>query len=523
MKRMLFIFIAALLLGVSCKKDAPNIDPEVHFVRPLSTDSLYKGTLIEIELSASDEDGDIEKLVLTADGLELAVLTDKPYTYSWDAREWGGGTVALKARAVDNDGGEAQSTRSFYLIGNKAPIPDFIFAPDPGIIHENITFDASLSSDPEDSLSNLQFRWDFDGDSLFETPWDANVQASHTFTQVGVFSVGLEVKDSEGLTASVFKSVVVNGPMLLPPVAMFSLLPDSGTLQTIFSVDAAASFDPDGPDLLMTYRWDWNGDGTFDTPYLSDSTATQIYTDTGSYHIILEVKDADGLTDTISQRVLVYNPFPGYAPCPGIPTVSYAGQTYNTLKIGSRCWLKENLNVGTMVPSSSGQQQNTTIEKFCFNNNPVNCQVYGGLYQWDEAMAWGSPGQDICPLGWHVATDADYKHLEGMADTQYDTLSGIWDSTGFRGVDAGKILKSTSGWSQGGNGTNQLFFNALPGGGTYGSGATSVGQGANAMFWTSQSENTGAAMARFLDAPEDAVYRGAFQKVNAFSVRCVKD
>lgn len=38
----------------------------------------------------------------------------------------------------------------------------------------------------------------------------------------------------------------------------------------------------------------------------------------------------------------------GGAPCPGIPTVTYEGKTYNTVLIGSQCWLKENLDVGVM-------------------------------------------------------------------------------------------------------------------------------------------------------------------------------
>ena len=39
----------------------------------------------------------------------------------------------------------------------------------------------------------------------------------------------------------------------------------------------------------------------------------------------------------------------GGSPCPGIPTVTYAGKTYNTVLIGNQCWLKENLDVGMRV------------------------------------------------------------------------------------------------------------------------------------------------------------------------------
>ena len=98
-----------------------------------------------------------------------------------------------------------------------------------------------------------------------------------------------------------------------------------------------------------------------------------------------------------------------WQPCPGIPTVTYAGKTYNTVQIGSQCWLKENLDVGTMINStSSGYQQtnNSIIEKYCYDNNPANCETYGGLYEWPEAMQYSTtPGtKGICP-DWLAYTD----------------------------------------------------------------------------------------------------------------------
>lgn len=55
-------------------------------------------------------------------------------------------------------------------------------------------------------------------------------------------------------------------------------------------------------------------------------------------------------------------------PCPGVPTVSYEGQTYNTVKIGTQCWFKENLNVGTGIHITVVSSDNGLIEKHCYNN-----------------------------------------------------------------------------------------------------------------------------------------------------------
>ena len=68
-------------------------------------------------------------------------------------------------------------------------------------------------------------------------------------------------------------------------------------------------------------------------------------------------------------------------PCPGIPTVTYSNKTYNTVQIGSQCWLKENLDVGTRINGSLQQTNNSVIEKYCYNDDPNNCTTYGGLYR----------------------------------------------------------------------------------------------------------------------------------------------
>jgi uncharacterized protein (TIGR02145 family) len=101
-------------------------------------------------------------------------------------------------------------------------------------------------------------------------------------------------------------------------------------------------------------------------------------------------------------------------PCPGILSVNYGGYLYHTVQIGSQCWLSENLNIGSMVKSGSDQLNNNTVEKYCYNDQAVNCQKYGALYRWSEAMQYdtteGSRG--ICPAGWHLPTLADITKLE---------------------------------------------------------------------------------------------------------------
>jgi len=81
--------------------------------------------------------------------------------------------------------------------------------------------------------------------------------------------------------------------------------------------------------------------------------------------------------------------------------------------IGTRCWLKENLNAGLMIDSSQSMQDNGYFEKYCYHNNVDSCAKYGGLYQWDEIMQYTTQQgvQGICPPGWHVPTDAEWTSL----------------------------------------------------------------------------------------------------------------
>ncbi len=97
----------------------------------------------------------------------------------------------------------------------------------------------------------------------------------------------------------------------------------------------------------------------------------------------------------------------------------YGGQTYATVLIGTQCWMAENLNIGGMISGSVEQVNNGTIEKYCYNNFPSMCGYLGGLYKYNEAMNYNSSErQGICPDGWHIPSDEDWKYLEGNLDSR---------------------------------------------------------------------------------------------------------
>jgi len=191
------------------------------------------------------------------------------------------------------------------------------------------------------------------------------------------------------------------------------------------------------------------------------------------------------------------------------------GKVYNTEAIGNQCWLTENLNVGTMINGINNQTDNGIIEKYCYQDNPTNCDNYGGLYLWDEMTQYVSDTatKGICPDGWFIPSDEDWKILEGNADSQYGVGDPVWDGIGWRGFDAGDNLKQ--GGSTGfecllvGNRNNDGTFSNL---------------NFYANLWSStQSDATNKWYRSVASIIAQNVYRTTFDKTYGFSVRCLKN
>jgi uncharacterized protein (TIGR02145 family) len=156
-----------------------------------------------------------------------------------------------------------------------------------------------------------------------------------------------------------------------------------------------------------------------------------------------------------------------------------------------------------------------TTGAFCWYNNnaATNKNRYGALYNW-YAVNTGK----LCPAGWHVPTDVDWKILEmalGMTQAQADGIFGC-------GTDQGTKMKTTNGWNSNGNGTNSSGFSGLPGGNRDGRGSFN-GAGNYGCWWSSKEAQTFSAWYRFLDYGRFSVFRSEIQKDFGLSIRCVRD
>jgi len=208
----------------------------------------------------------------------------------------------------------------------------------------------------------------------------------------------------------------------------------------------------------------------------------------------------------------------GQGACNNQTSITHQGYEYEIVEIGDQCWFSENCRYLPEVSPSSASStttpyyyvygyEGTDLEAAKAN---TNYDTFGVLYNLPAVMAEG-----ICPSGWHVPLDEEWPTMEfsiGMSES--DALS-----TGDRGRDELNTMKSTSGWDDGGNGSNSSGFNGLPGGWRAFSGFEYNGR--NGGWWSSS--ESGSSGQRLLSYDVDVVYRNYANPYYGFSARCVQD
>jgi uncharacterized protein (TIGR02145 family) len=206
------------------------------------------------------------------------------------------------------------------------------------------------------------------------------------------------------------------------------------------------------------------------------------------------------------------------------------GRTYKYLKFDGKDTsgknatiyaMVENLNVGEMVRGFKDQKDDSKIERYCYDNDTLNCHYYGGLYQWAEMMnlpfecnskscadSIKPNHQGICPDDWRLLTYNDFYIIvnsngnqDGVKGTRSTFGFGGSNDTGYSLVGAG-LRKDNGQFSQ----LNDITLWYYP--------AELVDNG-NVYPKSGSTTYSGTAL-----YPEN---HGNYTKLAGFSVRCAKD
>jgi uncharacterized protein (TIGR02145 family)/prepilin-type N-terminal cleavage/methylation domain-containing protein len=219
--------------------------------------------------------------------------------------------------------------------------------------------------------------------------------------------------------------------------------------------------------------------------------------------------------------------------CGGI-TTDYEGNLYPTVQIGTQCWMGANLKTkykpdGTLMTNSIAGNVVTHSERSCPGvsggttpGTEADCATDGALYEWAAAMNGTTTegAQGICPTGWHVPSDAEWKTTEmtlGMSQAEADGTN--WRGTHSEGNQLKLAANCTGGTSCGTSGFNGV----LTAGYRKPDGATFNGQPNNAYIWSSSLVAGVVAWNRSLSSGYATVYRTTLDRTYGFSVRCLKN
>ena len=178
--------------------------------------------------------------------------------------------------------------------------------------------------------------------------------------------------------------------------------------------------------------------------------------------------------------------------------------------------MAENLNIGEMVAGDKDQADDSKVERYCYDNDTINCDRYGGLYQWAEMMKLPSEcntkscadsikpnHQGICPDDWRLLTYDDFVVILN-SNGNNDGIKGVRSTFGFGGYN-------TTGYSLVGAGYNWNY------------GFKNIGE---AVYWFYPEEDADSPATKASDSftgqSLNSFAKYSTKKINGFSVRCVK-
>lgn len=192
------------------------------------------------------------------------------------------------------------------------------------------------------------------------------------------------------------------------PEISLEIFPFAGDTSTAFHFDLSQT--KDNEDLIenLLSRFDWNSDGIWDTGFDKLKPVIKLFSEKGMHYITAEVRDVGGLSSIQMDSLYIFTD-----PTFGEMLDSRDGQKYKTVFLGNRWWMAEHLRYGTQILSGTMPKDDGIVEFYLLNDKYENLARYGGLYAWDEAMAYsnqeGSVG--ICPQGWHIPSDEEWKSI----------------------------------------------------------------------------------------------------------------
>jgi protocatechuate 3,4-dioxygenase beta subunit len=255
--------------------------------------SVEEGSSVQVDASGSSDPGD--------DSLSFAWDLDGNGSFETPGvtATFNGvtpGDYTIQVQVDDGDGGVTTDSASVTVTDiNDPPVAD-IGDPYSGSEGTGIPLDATASSDSDGTI--VAYAWDLDDNGSFET---SGATPTFTPTDEGTFTIWLRVTDNQDATDTTSTDVpVINVAPTADPGGPYTV-PEGGSI----NLDASGSTDP-GDDTL-TFAWDLDNNGSFET---AGESVPFSRTESDVYTVAVQVDDGDGGVVTASTTVTVTNVAP---------------------------------------------------------------------------------------------------------------------------------------------------------------------------------------------------------------------
>jgi uncharacterized protein (TIGR02145 family) len=300
------IVLLVALLGCDKNREPAEVQPVAYF--RMSPEAGNTTTVFKFNADSATAQGTRDNPVLVRWDWESDGIWDRMYSSGGVIThrffKAGNYTVIMEASTIS---GKRDSTATSIVIvqGYSAPKPDFSMSPDSANITNEFTFDASLSKDDEDSLDQLEFRWDFNGDQLWDTEFTGNPRATHRYANDSRYPVRLEVRDPQKMTSIKTSTLIVTRLNdLIIPISEHECWPC--TIEDTVKFDGSASYYQDKPGIKLLYSWDLFNDNLWEvildeSPFYNKQVGLE-----GKKAIRLRVTDEQGLYMDIIDSVELF-------------------------------------------------------------------------------------------------------------------------------------------------------------------------------------------------------------------------
>ena len=209
------------------------------------------------------------------------------------------------------------------------------------------------------------------------------------------------------------------------------------------------------------------------------------------------------------------------------------GNEYVTVIIGNQEWMAENLRV-------TRDAEGNNIDRYCYDDDPDWCDIYGGLYTWTTLMNGESSSsktngvQGICPTGWHVPNQEEWiALLEYLFGQGFPNPSNSQRGAGNALKSCRKVNSPLGGecntsehprWDSSSihHGFDKFGFSALPGGARVVNG-NFIDLGGVGYWWSSTESNFSSSWFINISSGGGSLSGANALKGNSYSIRCVRD